>query len=305
MRRTAPGSGPLQWLNVFLSSALGAEARDVSLLFALWYMAMFGDESHPGTIDRGIASEGGAQESRLVGGSQLVSLRLAEQLGEQVVLAAPVRRIDQEGGLTVHADGGSWSAARAIVAVPPQLAAEIAWQPALPAGQDALLRRMPFGTLMKCEAVYETPFWREEGLCGMAVLRDGAPIRSMFDVTPPEGTPGVLMGFLGGEDWRMWAHVTPDTRRRAVLQCFARAVGERAHGARDYFEMDWVSEPWTRGGPTAIAAPGTLIDFGRHRAVPHGAVHWAGTETAAYWNGYMEGAVRSGVRAAREVLEAL
>ena len=218
MRRTAPGSGPLQWLNVFLSSALGAEARDVSLLFALWYVAMFGDESHPGTIERGIANEGGAQESRLTGGSQLVSLRLAEQLGERVVLEAPVRRIDQDGSLTVHADPGAWSAARAIVAVPPQLAAEIAWHPRLPASQDAFLRRLPLGTLMKCEAVYDTPFWRDEGLCGMAALRDGTPIRSMFDNTPPEGSPGVLMGFLGGEDWRMWAPVSPEARRRAVLQ---------------------------------------------------------------------------------------
>ena len=82
-------------------------------------------------------------------------------------------------------------------------------------------------------------------------------------------------------------------------------VGERAHRPRDYFEHDWVSERWTRGGPTSIASPGTLVDFGRHRARAHGAVHWAGTETAGHWNGYMEGAVRSGARAAREVLETL
>jgi monoamine oxidase len=310
LRRTTPGSGAREWFNVFLSSAFGAEARHVSLLFTLWYIAMFGDESHPGTLDRGIANQGGAQESRMVGGSQLLSLRLAEQLGDRVVLGTPVRRIEQpdatpSGGVTVHCDGGAWQARRAIVAIPPQLAAEIAWQPALPAGQDALLRRLPFGTLMKCDAVYETPFWRAEGLCGMAVLRDGTPIRSMFDATPAEGSPGVLMGFLGGEDWRIWAGVSPAARRRAVLQCFARVVGERAHRPRDYVERDWVSEPWSRGGPTAVPGPGTLIDFGAHRAVPHGAVHWAGTETAEFWNGFMEGAVRAGRRAARELSEAL
>ena len=307
LRRTTPGlgSGALEWINVFLSSGFGAEARDVSLLFSLWYIAMFGDESHPGTLDRGIATEGGAQEARLVGGSQLLCLRLAEELGERVVLGSPVRRIEQNGGVRVHSDAGTWSADRVVVAVPPQLAAEIAWDPALPPGQDAFLRRLPFGTLMKCDAVYDTPFWRDEGLCGMAVLRDGTPIRSMFDNTPPEGTPGVLMGFLGGEDWRLWAGVSPDARRRAVLHCFARAFGERALRPRDYFENDWVSEPWTRGGPTSVPGPGTLVDFGRSRAVPHGLVHWAGAETARHWNGFMDGAISSGRRAAREVEQTL
>lgn len=303
LRRTTWGLGPgaLEWFNVFFSSAFGAEARDLSALFGLWYIAMMGDETHPGTIDRGIAMERGAQESRLVGGSQLISLRLAEELGERVVLDAPVRRIEQDGGVRVHSDAGAWNAARVIVAVPPQLAAEIAWDPPLPPVQDALFRRLPLGTLMKCDAVYDTPFWREEGLCGMAVLRDGTPIRSTFDKTPPEGTPGVLMGFLGGEDWRLWASVSPDARRRAVLQCFARAFGPRALQPRDYFETDWVAEPWTRGAPTAIPGPGTLVGFGAGRGVPHGRVHWAGTETARRWNGYMDGAVSSGRRAAREV----
>jgi monoamine oxidase len=307
LRRTTTGLGPgaLEWFNVFLSSAFGAEARDVSLLFSLWYIAMFGDESTPGTLDRGIAMEGGAQEARLRGGSQLLSLRLAEELGERVVLESPVRRIEQDGIVRVHADNGTWSAARVIVAVPPQLAAEIAWDPPLPPAQDALLRRLPFGTLMKCDAVYDTPFWREDGLCGMAVLRDGTPIRSIFDKTPPEGGPGVLMGFLGGEDWRLWAPVSADARRRAVLQCFARAFGARALSARDYFETDWVREPWSRGGPTSIQGPGTLVDFGPSRGVPHGLAHWAGTETAGYWNGFMDGAISSGRRSAREVQEVL
>jgi monoamine oxidase len=307
LRRTTAGLGPgaLEWFNVFLSSAFGAEARDVSLLFCLWYIAMMGDETHEGNLDRGIAMEGGAQEARLVGGSQLISIKLAEELGERVVLGAPVRRIEQDGTVRVHSDAGTWSANRVIVAVPPQLASEIAWDPALPPSQDALLRRLPFGTLMKCDAVYDTPFWREEGLCGMAALRDGTPIRSIFDKTPPEGTPGVLMGFLGGEDWRLWAPVSPDARRRAVLHCFSRAFGPRALQARDYFETDWVSEPWSRGGPTSIPGPGTLVDFGHSRAVPHGLVHWAGTETARHWNGFMDGAVGSGRRAAREVEELL
>jgi monoamine oxidase len=310
LRRSTPGAGALDWVNVFLNSAYGGEATDASLLFTLWYIAMFGDEGNPGRLERGIAGEGGAQESRFVGGSQLISMKIAEQLEQQVVLGSPVRRIDQDatdttGSVTVHSDYGAWHAARVIVALPPQLAAQIAWSPLLPAPRDALLRRLPFGTLMKCEAVYEEPFWRRDGLSGMGVLRDGTPIRAMFDNTPPEGKPGVLMGFLGGREWRRWSRASPDARKRAVVQCFSRVVGERAHRPKAYFEQDWTSEEWTRGGPTSVAAPGTLSDFGHELITPFGAVHWAGAETAEYWNGFMDGAVRSGRRAANEVLEGL
>ncbi len=311
LRRTAPGSGALDWVNVFLSSAYGGEASDASLLFTLWYIAMFGDPEHVGTIDRGIAGQGGAQDARLVGGSQQLSLRIAEQLGDRVVLNQPVRRIDQDpprngasaGRIRVQADAHTVTADRVIVAIPPQLAAEIAWHPGLPIEHDALLRRLPFGTLMKCEAIYDKPFWRTDGLSGMAVLRDGTPIRSVFDNTPPEGEPGVLMGFLGGREWRRWAPVHADARRRAVLHCFSRAFGPQAAAPKDYFEQDWTAERWTRGGPTAVAGPGTLTGFGRHLRTPFGAVHWAGAETGEYWNGFLEGAVRAGRRAAREVLE--
>src|SRR2546421_599479 len=80
-------------------------ATDTSLLFTLYYIACFGNESNPGTLERGIGQEGGAQDSRFYGGSQLVSIRAAEQLDGRVVRNAPVRRIDQDGtGATVYSD---------------------------------------------------------------------------------------------------------------------------------------------------------------------------------------------------------
>jgi monoamine oxidase len=157
---------------------------------------------------------------------------------------------------------------------------------------------------MKCEAVYDEPFWRADGLSGMGVLRDGSPIRSMFDNTPPSGGPGILMGFLGGAEWRRWAHRPDRERRGAVLRCFAKVVGPRAYDTRDYLEKDWTSDPWTLGGPTSVAAPGVLTDLGPWLGQPHGRVHWAGAELSPYWNGFMDGAVRSGETAAKEVLDA-
>jgi monoamine oxidase len=303
LRRTGVTSGALDLVNVFLSSAYGGEARDASLLFSLWYLATFGNETTPGTLDRGIAQEGGAQEMRFFGGSQLLSTRMAEELDGRVVLSAPVRRIAQDGSaVTVSSDAGEWTASHVVVAVPPVLASRIAWDPLLPAEQDQLLTRLPFGTLMKCEAVYDEPFWRKDGLSGMGVLRDGSPIRSMFDNTPPDGGPGVLMGFLGGKEWRRWAHRPERERRGAVLRCFAKVVGPRAYETRSYFELDWTREPWTLGGPTSVAAPGVLSDLGEWLGRHHGRVVFAGAELSPYWNGFMDGAVRSGETAAREVL---
>jgi monoamine oxidase len=304
LRRTGVTSGAVDLVNVFLSSAYGGEARDASLLFSLWYLGTFGNETTPGTLDRGIATDGGAQESRFVGGSQLLSRRMAEQLDGRVVLGAPVRRITQDGSVTVSSDVGDWTCDQVIVAVPPVLASRIVWDPLLPAEQDQLLQRLPFGTLMKCEAVYDEPFWRREGLSGMGVLRDGSPVRSMFDNTPPSGGPGVLMGFLGGSEWRRWAHRPERERRGAVLRCFAKVVGPRAYETTGYFEKDWTREPWTLGGPTSVAAPGVLTDFGPWLGRPHGRAHWAGAELSPYWNGFMDGAVRSGRTAALEVLNA-
>jgi monoamine oxidase len=110
---------------------------------------------------------------------------------------------------------------------------------------------------------------------------------------------------MGGRSWRTWRTAGAGDRRAAVLEDFAQAFGAPARQPVDYFEQDWVQERWTRGGPTSVLGPGTLVDFGRHLTEPVGAVHWAGTETAGYWNGYMDGAIASGKRAASEVLAQL
>ena len=298
----------LALVNLFLSPALGSRASDTSLLFLLATIAGYGDEDTPGTLERGIGSKDAAQDARLVGGTQRLSLLMAQQLGGRVVLSAPVKAIDQsgDGGVVVTvADGRAWRGTRAVVAIPPPLAVEIEWTPLLPAEHDALRRRMVLGTLAKCEAIYSEPFWRKDGLNGQALKLGDAAVPAMFDNTPPDGFPGVLMGFMGGRSWRKYQTASPADRRAAVLEDFAEAFGPKARSPIDYFEQDWVEERWTRGAPTSVLGPGTLTGFGAKLTEPVGAVHWAGTETAGYWNGYMDGAISSGKRAAAEVLAAL
>jgi monoamine oxidase len=109
------------------------------------------------------------------------------------------------------------------------------------------------------------------------------------------------MGFHGGHAWRQYAN-DPVGRRQAALGDIAQAFRHRFFDPIDYFDQDWTKEQWSRGCPVSVVAPGVVTEFLPNLIVPFGRVHWAGTETATYWNGYMDGAISSGQRAAGEVL---
>jgi monoamine oxidase len=242
---------------------------------------------------------------RLVGGTQQIALRIAAQLGPRVVLRSPVRKIVQKGGrVTVTSDRYTVKCKKVIVAIPPTLAGRIDYHPLLPPERDQLTQRYAQGTLTKVAAVYDKPFWRDKGLTGQAVSIDGL-VSATFDDSPPSGSPGVIFAFVGGDSARRYQRMSPQEGRDAVLGEFASFFGEEARSPKDFFETRWTTEQWTRGCPVGIAGPGTLLAYGDQLRAPIGAIHWAGTETSTYWNGYMDGAVRSGQRAAREVLDQL
>jgi monoamine oxidase len=280
----------------------GAETRDVSLLFALAYIAAAGDKNTPGTLERLLDIPKGAQELRFEGGSQVLAQRIAAGLGDRVVLSAPVRQIDWSGGkVVVTADGHTVEAKHVIIAMAPALAAQIQFTPKLSTPRTQLLQRYPMGSLAKVEAVYDQPFWRNAKLSGQSVLAPG-PVRSTFDNTPLIGHPGILIGFVGGTISRLWSLQSAAERQAAVLSDFAEVVGKEALNPIDYFEFYWPGDEWSRGGPVGYAGPGVLHDYSTTLRAPEGPIHWAGTETATFWNGYMEGAVQAGERAAQEIL---
>lgn len=289
----------------YLQPAFGTDAQGMSLLFFLWFIATAGNETNAGTFERSSGTAGAGQDSRFVGGSGEIPLRLAAALQSRVALNAPVRKIVQSGGyVNVYSDRGTVRARRVIVAVPPPLVLGIDWSPLLPPKRLQLMQHLPMGTLMKCDAVYPTPFWRAKGLSGSGVLDDGA-VRACFDNTPSDGKVGVLLAFVGGSTWRTYGVQSLADRRKAVLEGFAKVVGPEALSPIDYVEQAWTHERWTMGGPIASAQPGATTAFGSTIREPHGLVHWAGTETATYWSGYMDGAVRAGERAAAEVIAKL
>jgi monoamine oxidase len=280
------------------------EPGDVSLLHILFYIRSGGG------FNTLIGTGGGAQQDRFHGGSQRLALLMAEHLGaERLRLGAPVRRIEHgEGGVVLHADGPDGApggltvrAQRAIVAIPPTLAGRIAYDPPLPAQRDQLTQRMPQGTVIKTMAIYPHPFWREEGLSGQAASDDG-PARVVFDNSPPDGSPGVLLGFLEGRLARQWGARPAAERRDAVLAGHVRLFGRQAANPERFIERVWADEEWTRGCYGCLMMTGGWTEFGHALRAPIGPLHWAGAETATVWNGYMDGAVQSGERAATEVL---
>jgi monoamine oxidase len=289
----------------YLQPTFGSDGLDVSMLFFLWYIAGAGNETNVGTFERSSDTANGAQDSRFVLGSQIVPLRIAADLGDSVALNAAVRKIEQSADeVTVTSDRGTVRAKRVIVACPPPMVLGIDWSPQLPPRREQLLHRMPMGALMKCDAVYAKPFWRDNGLSGFG-LSDSGAVRVCFDNSPADSSVGVLLAFVGGSNWNKYGNMSLADRRKAVLEGFAKLLGPEALNPIEYTEHDWTHEQWTTGGPVAVQVPGALTAYGDTIRTPFQRVHWAGTETSTYWAGFMDGAVRAGKRAAKEVLALL
>ena len=285
-------------IGIAVGTAFGVSPQQMSLLWMCHLVHSCGG------FDAMLDVEGGAQQDRIAGGSQEICLRMAEELGDSVRLGAPVELIEQDpDGVRVRADGMAVRARRAVVAMAPALTSRIRFSPNLSAKRDQLAQWTASGALTKCTATYETPFWREDGWSGAAVSDEG-PVETTFDNSPPEGPAGVMLGFIAGTKAIEHARKPESERRRIVLDCFARMWGDQARGATAYFEQAWADEEWSGGGPVCHPAPGALTAYGEELRRPSGRVHWAGSETATTWCGYMDGAVRSGDRAAGEVLDA-
>jgi|SRR5215203_271356 len=292
----AQSSGASFYFDLAVESLYACEPRDVSLLGVL------ADIASSGSFEGLFEIEASAEEYRFVGGAQEIPVRLAEGLEGRVILGSPVQRIVQgEGAVLVESDRVSVRAEAVIITVPPALRGRIDYVPALGPMHDGLSQRMPMGAVIKCHAIYETPFWHEAGLNGRTESDEG-PCRITCDNSFPAEDAGVLTGFILGSDAREWGRREKGDRESAVLECFARYFGEEALDPLGYAETDWGAELYSRGGYAGVPTPGMLLDHGPALQESVGRIYWAGAETSPEWSGYMEGAVESGERAAREVL---
>lgn len=288
-------------MNSVCRAVFCCEARELSYLFFLFYCKASG-----GLLVLLAAGPGGAQQVLFRGGLHQAASRLAEGLGDRIRLESPVAAVRQDGERVVvtTAAGDQVVARRAVIALPPPLAAEIDWTPQLPQSRRRLLERQAMGSTIKAWLAYPEPFWRTRGLNGF-LTDDESPFDPVFDVTPPGSPVGLLAGFFESVRGRELAAATPQQRRDAAVATLVRHLGPEAASPVDYVDQDWTAERWSRGCYGATMAPGVLTTVGHLIREPHGRVHWAGTETATEWSGYVEGALESGERAASEVLAGL
>ena len=299
-RRNVPSRTVRGVFDVAARVVFGAEPAELSLLYFLFYVRAGG-----GLMDL-IEIDGGAQETRFVNGAQEVAQRLASELGDRVVIGAPVDAIRQnrDGCEVVATVQEVVSARRVIVAVPPVLAGRIRYEPGLPGLRDELTQRMPMGATIKAHLLYEDAFWRRRGLSGEAVITRG-PVSVFFDNSSHDGAQPALLAFVVGAAARELGALPLEERRARVIAAAVDCFGVAAASPVDYVDKDWSADPWTRGCPTSSLPPGVMSVHGPALREPVGRIHWAGTETATEWAGYMEGAVASGERAAAEVLALL
>jgi monoamine oxidase len=286
------------WLQLPAEGYFAVPVSEVPLLHALFYARANGGFAY-------LVGEEGVPSNQLslAGGSQRLANSLADRLGQSVALGCPVRRLSWGRDLVCAAyTSGEVRGRRAIVALAPSLAGRIDYDPHLPPVRDQLCQRFPLGTGWKFQAAYQTPFWRAEGRSGRVTDLD----RSLdaYDGSPMGGRVGAIIVFMGIEaSWRA-AALSSDERRRLVLGSLEQAFGPRAAHPVQFFERMWGFDPYSRGD-VSVPTLGTWTSFGPALREPIGPLHWAGTETATAFPGQMEGAIRSGERAAREVLASM
>ncbi|KAJ5185772.1 Flavin amine oxidase [Penicillium cf. griseofulvum] len=273
-------------LDVAIPAILSTELNEPSLLYLLWCIAAAGDETGPGTINRLIGVDGGAQDSRVGGGTQLLATLLAESLGsENIYLNTPVRKVQlKQSRYQVSSGEVTISARHVVLAI------------------DQLNQRMPLGALGKAIAIFPDAWWRTEGLNGAGVSDTGA-IRVTYDNSPADGSFGAMMGFIEADEMRKLDTASEDEVKRQVQQSFANLFGSRVETATDVLVQRWDLEEFSRGGPSAFMPPGVLTQYGSYLRTPVGRIHFAGTETSLRWIGYIDGAISSGERVAGEILE--
>lgn len=297
-RRNIASEGARALIALGTECAFCASPADISFLHVLLYSKASGGFLYLMDVT------GGIQQYRFEGGAHGVAERLAKGVAGELRLGAVVRGIRQRSdSVVVHGRDLEVEARRVVVALPPALAGRLAYEPALPGFRDQLTQRLPAGAAIKCLAIYDEPFWRRAGLSGQATDPDG-PVRVSFDTSPPDGSPGVLSAFVVGSAARAMTQLPKRERRVAILAALERSFGPRAGSPEAFVEQNWMDEEFTRGCYHGFAPPGVYTVYGRALRRPIGRIHWAGSETGEHQMGSMGGAVDSGRRVARELLEA-
>ncbi|MGD1252866.1 flavin monoamine oxidase family protein [Mycobacterium seoulense] len=287
-----------EMLDMAFAGLYTSAASETSLLWGLLQTASAGG------LTFAISGKGGSQDARPVGGMGAIYGRIAAELGDALHLSQPVRQIAQDAdGVTVTAADLTVRARRVIVAIPLAIASSIVYEPMLPVDRAMLHQRMPSGAVIKTSIVYDEPFWRADGLSGQSAA-PGTPATLTIDACTDTGDPGVMCVISEGPAARRLTKLNEAERKAALVGELVDRFGEKARTPQEYHEQNWTIERYSGGGMIGHAPTGVLTEFGYTLREPCGRIHWAGTESSAVMCGWIDGAIRSGERAATEVREA-
>ncbi|MDT5349659.1 MAG: monoamine oxidase [Mycobacterium sp.] len=285
-----------EMLDMALAGPYTTAPSETSLL---WMLLQMGSAGGPTFV---ISGKGGAQDARPVGGMGAIYRPMAAELGDALHLSRPVRRIAQDAdGVTVHADRLTVRARRAIVAIPMAIAGSIAYEPMLPMDRSFLNQRMPGGAIIKTSIFYDDAFWRADGLSGQSAA-PGTPATLTIDACTDTGKPGIICVITEGPAARGLTRLDEADRKAAVIGELVDRFGQKASAPVEYHEQNWSIERYSGGGMISHAPTGVLTEYGPALRAPCGLIHWAGTESSATMCGWVDGAIRSGERAAAEVM---
>lgn len=247
-------------------------------------------------------------DKRVIGGMQQVSLLIAAELGDDVVLNSPVRTINWEPvgeghRVIVESERATVNARFVIMAVPPNLYSRVSYNPPLPRRQHQMHQHQSLGLVIKVHAVYSTPFWREDGLSGTGFGAD-ALVQEVYDNTNHGDTRGTLVGFISDEKADAVFELSAEDRKKKVLESIASFLGDKALDAEVYYESDWGSEEWTRGAYAASYDLGGLHRYGKDQHANVGPIYWSSSDLAAEGYQHVDGAVRMGQATAARIVTA-
>ena len=285
-----------EMLDMALAGPYTSAASEVSVLWMLLQMASAGGPTFV------ISGNGGSQDARPVGGMGAIYGPMAAALGDGLHLSQPVQQITQDAdGVTVRANDLMVRARRVIVAIPLAIASSITYEPMLPVDRAFLHQRMPGGAVFKISVVYDEPFWRADGLSGQSAA-PGSLVTLTIDACTDSGDPGVMCVITEGIEARRLGQLDEAERKAAVIAELVDRFGSKASAPLEFHEQNWTTERYSGGGMISHAPTGVLTQFGYTLREPCGRVHWAGTESSAVMCGWVDGAIRSGERAAAEVM---
>jgi monoamine oxidase len=281
---------------IAIESIFAANPAEISFLHALFYIKSGQNLTTLMNI------ENGAQQNRFVGGMQPIAEKLATTFKENIRLNSVVYRIEQyDDHIKVFGKDFAFETKNVIVALPPHLAAKITYNPMLPANREQLTQRLPMGQVWKAYAVYDKPFWRELGFNGLTSSDSKFPTVT-FDNSPSDGSKGILVGLILADRAKLFSNLDFNARKKSILDHFSFLFGKQASSPLLYYDHSWINEPFAGGCYASVFPTHVWTSLGHSLRKPIGNIHWAGTETATEWAGYVEGAIQSGERAALEII---